>query len=77
MRGIIIGTGISITLWALIAWALWLCIPALTHYQAAQEMGECCGNCRKRWETTCSEYKENRRRPNDGDWCAGWRGRKP
>ena len=47
-----------------------------THFMAAQAMDECCGNCRKRWEPTCCEYKENRRRPPDTDWCYGWKEKK-
>jgi hypothetical protein len=49
---------------------------AHVHFEAAKTMGECCSNCRKRWEVTCSEYKENRRRPRDNEWCAAWRAKK-
>lgn len=50
--------------------------PALNRHLAAQELGNCCSNCGKRGEPTCCEYKENGRRPGDGDWCWGYKSRR-
>jgi hypothetical protein len=30
-------------------------------------------NCSKRHTHRCEEYKQNRRYPDDGGWCAGWK----
>ena len=32
-----------------------------------------CENCSKNHTRRCEEWKQNRRYPDDGGWCTGWK----